>query len=44
MIKAIDGQPNNPAREKKLPWEDEVAAAIAKLRAEAEAKTADETT
>ena len=30
--------PYDPAKDPKLPWEDEVEAAIAKLRAEKEAK------
>ena len=34
--------PYNPARDEKFPWEDDVAAAIAKLRAEKEAEKKDE--
>lgn len=37
-----DFLPYDPAKDEKLPWEDEVAAAIEKLRAENEAKKADE--
>jgi hypothetical protein len=33
-----DLPPYNPARDEKFPWEDDVAAAIAKLRAKKKAK------
>jgi hypothetical protein len=33
-----DLPPYDPAKDEKLPWEDEVAAALEKLRAEKEAK------
>ena len=39
-VEAPDLPPYDPAREEKLPWEDEVVAAINKLRAENEAKKA----
>ena len=38
-----DLPPYDPDKDEKLPWEDEVAAAIEKLRAEKEAEKAAET-
>ncbi|MCH7849905.1 MAG: hypothetical protein IIB53_16275, partial [Planctomycetes bacterium] len=38
-----DLPPYDPAKDEKLPWEDGVAAAIEKLRAEVEAKNAKKT-